>query len=149
MKQIFSSLILTLAFVLSIASAGEQKVDAIRFLVKALSKDHRWTNGEYNPLSLPSDAPIEQLVVSYLKETEFKKGKIEDFKIEEMKTCELPAESNNFYKIVRISSDQGGKFLIFRYEKSGWWTKHYDAKAEVSKAMAEQARAVNAATRRD
>ena len=140
MKQIFSVLIVTLALALPTASAGEQKVDAIRFLVEGLSKDSLWTNGKYIRLSLPSDEPIEQLVSSYLKKADFKMGKIEDYDIEEMKTCEIPEGSKICYNIVRISSDQGGKFLIFRYDKNGWWTRSYDAKEEVSKATAEPVR---------
>jgi hypothetical protein len=131
------------ALTLTSAFAETRKIEAIKFLVEDLSNQPFWTNGKFVPLPLPKDASFEQLTSAYLKRTEFKFGYIHDYNIDETKICEIPSHSKEIYKIVRISSDQGGKFLIFRYEPYGWWTRNYDAKEQYRKAEAEQGAAPN------
>ena len=129
---------------LSLVVADQPKINAIKFLVADLSKKSLWTNGIFLPLYLSKDASFKQLTAAYLKEAKFDRGAINDYSIEEAEDCEIPPNSRQFYKIVRISSDQGGKFLIFRYDESAsWWTKCFDAKEQYQKAVAAQGATAN------
>lgn len=118
--------------------AEPPKPNAIKFLVEDLSKNYMWPNGIFVPLTLPESATFEQLVAAYLEIIDFEFGRIVDYDIEEAQNCVIPPETLPVYKIVRISSEQGGKFLIFRYQHGAWWTKSFDAKEQFLKAIAEQ-----------
>jgi hypothetical protein len=141
MKTVLSAFLASL--LIACAFAADTKLEAIKFLVTDLSKYPQWTEGDFISLSLPADATFDQLTSAYLKQAHFKWGVIKDYDIEETQDCEIPAKSKQIYKIVRISSDQGGKFLIFRYNSDHWWSKNYDAKEQYLKAEAEQGAAAN------
>jgi hypothetical protein len=116
------------------AFAVDTKLEAIKFLVIDLSKYPEWTKGDFISLPLPANATFDQLTDAYLKQAKFKWGAIKDYDIEETQDCEIPPKSKQIYKIVRISSEQGGKFLIFRFDSDHWWSKNYDAKEQYLKA---------------
>jgi len=114
-------------------------VHAIPLLVEVLSKNGLWQNGFGFSLQLPADTSVSRLVAAYLKNAQFKFGRIKDYDIEEVVTTPIPTGSSSPpYTIVRISSDQGGKFLIFQFHKSDWWTKSFDVRDEYSRAEAQQ-----------
>lgn len=114
-------------------------VNAIPLLVEVLSENPLWQNGFGFSLQLPADTSVSRLVAAYLKNAQFKFGRIKDYDIEEVVTTPIPTGSSSPpYTIVRISSDQGGKFLIFQFHNSDWWTKSFDVRDEYSRAEAQQ-----------
>ena len=121
------------------SSEEEPVVHAIPLLVEVLSENPLWQNGFGFSLQLPADTSVSRLVAAYLKNAQFKFGRIKDYDIEEVVTTPIPTGSSSPpYTIVRISSDQGGKFLIFQFHKSDWWTKSFDVRDEYSRAEAQQ-----------
>ena len=122
------------------SSTKEPVVHAIPLLVEVLSKNPFWQNGFGSSLQLPAGTSVSQLVASYLKNAQFKFGRIKDYDIEEVVAMPIPNGSSSSppYTIVRISSDQGGKFLIFQFIKDDWWTKSFDVRDEYSRAEAQQ-----------
>jgi len=123
----------------SLGIAEEKPLEVLKFLISDLSKNPDWIIREpFTSLSLPSKASINELVSEYVKHAKFKFGYLDDYDIEEICTCAIPSKSNRLYKIARISSDQGGKFLIFRWTGDVWRCTNYDVRGEYRKAVAEQ-----------
>ncbi len=119
---------------------------AIKYLIPSLSA-HLFDDDEPPiMLSLSLSASADQLTSGYLKQATFKRGRmVNDYTIEEEQRGAIPQSSNSqTYTIVRISSDLGGKFLVFRYDSGHWRAKDYDAKEQYLKSKkAEQGAGAN------
>lgn len=106
--------------------------DQIDQLVTELSSSNGLLMNEAYPiLGLPETASTEEVVSKTFKMTSFDKGRVENYKILQIRKVRIRGSLPDLYTAVLVETTFGKKIVLFRYvgETVGWWSRVYDAKA--------------------
>ena len=97
--------------------------DEIDDVVAKLSATHGlWVNGLYPTLDLPRTATAEQVLTRMFERISFDRGKVTEFKLVQLRTIQLDQAP---MQAALVDTNQGRKVVLFRWEKSGWWSRTY------------------------
>jgi hypothetical protein len=100
--------------------------DPIDRLVTSLSSSHGlWTNGLFQPVSLPATASTRD-VISKVLERQF-----HSYQLLKIRQVAIPfgAGYSESYTAALVRIDSGEKIVLIRYEAGGWWNRIYDTKS--------------------
>jgi hypothetical protein len=99
---------------------------AIRRTTDKIDSHGLWLNGTFPQINLPSDAKPEDAIEAAVNQTSLESKAYRILKVEPFKNPSMPENVSGSAAVVQVG--KAYKIVIFYpFEKSGWWTRFYDA----------------------
>ncbi|MFZ0614870.1 MAG: hypothetical protein WAN16_00255 [Chthoniobacterales bacterium] len=119
------TLLLTILGLVTICRVSLGARDPISNLVDELSASHTWGNGVFPIIHQPKTAKPEEVVAAHFAKTTDPKGKIRDFKIQEIREVKIRGPLPDVYTAVLCRTEFGDRIILMKFisPESGWWTR--------------------------
>jgi len=127
-QELWTDILISNAITIELAEKGKATSDPIELLIKRLSKNPLWQNGEFPKIELPSTATIEQVASKVFQMISFDQGRVTSYKILQIKKVQISGSLPDRYTTVLVQTNLGEKIVLLKYggETLGWWSRVYD-----------------------
>ena len=86
-----------------------------------------WQNGIAPTITLPANASMQDVLSKYFELTSLGSGRVNAFEVMEERSFRIQSEE---YRLLRVLADQWRATLLFRHDRSGWWSKQLELRAQ-------------------